>query len=219
MEEQTLAQSIANQIAVGWRKGVDGVGSGRMYQALNPLFFNDDEAIQKIGNEHVQALGEAGALVLERKGTPKELAEALKAAACIERPCGEATFTITHDNQGLAILKSLLPIEWEEYGRTYRVIVDDGDLRTEMKPHGKTDWEPWRYLSTEISSFTCITILALMKRYESINTIFAEFLVSQEPEKRKELFEAAVQVTDDGWLSMAHWIMYSLDIDTDTGDN
>lgn len=214
MSTETLTEKIANLIAVGWRKLVDGEGSGQIYNVLNPAFTNNDPRIANAAHAHVVAIGEATAPLLERNAPDEEIARAMKKAACTLVPKQEGEHSLTVDNAGKEMLKQILPLEWYSYGKMRIVYASYSDnenskyLRVEMERDG--EWKNFRPFDEERQEYVGAVLLKLVNEIPAVKEYFKESLKDKEEQFRIELQKAAEGVTDDGWLSLANGIKWWL---------
>jgi len=206
---EELKDKIANLITAGLRKGVDGEGSGEYYHTLNPAFSNTDKRIQAAANSHVDAIGEAVAIMWGENLPHEELGLVMKQAAIslVPQQPGERKFT--PDNEGKAMLIQLMPVDFEWYGeRRLAYAPEDGDqtprMRTQRLCDGK--WENDRYFGEEHQMYVGAALLKLIEEIPAAKEYFAKSLNDREEEFRHNLQKAANDMTDYGWSCLAYWV-------------
>lgn len=205
---------IRSSIMVGLRKGVDSRAAGRLYGAVNPLFFYEDKAIQDIGNEFVNALTDNAYQTLLDGGDEKAIGAKFAEAAKVDRTaCTGVEFAITPENQGFSCLQMILPIEHQSYGDTFRYEVPSegrrGEIQITRRRKDSIEWEFFRWERVD-GDLLGLILLKLVDEHPELKARFADAFVSREGELRKEIFESATAMEDDDWEALASWILYNL---------
>jgi len=219
---ESLSEHIENVYHVGWRKGVDGEGSGEIWRTLGSGYDSQNPVVRNILEQHLNAVTTAAASVLMNnpQATDEELGQAMKQAACVE-------YTATNkeprsfDEQGKKIFRAMLPLEYTIYGCREKVDVDIPDhpgdepsdsLYTYRWNEEKVQWDKFRYLDynavfgAHLVAFNLVmSSPELMERYSEI------FTQSTAKEFSQALYQASLGVTDDGWEALASWIKYCLE--------
>ena len=83
MTDERLIEHIAGMVCVGWRKGVDGYGSSKIYNTINGGAWKSEARIQEMVNSNVVAIARAAAPLIRRNAPSTEIGAAIKEASCV----------------------------------------------------------------------------------------------------------------------------------------
>jgi len=217
---QTLATHISGLITVGWRKGVDGEGSALMYNTLNPGCFSDNQTIKAISNRHCEMIGEAVAPLVTSKASKQEIAKMMKETASIPPAVPYVGKRMTPLGEGRAMFRALLPIEFESYGKRRLVAEPRDEYGRISESEQRVEENGWAYrcsVKEETLEALGLVLIKLVQEIPAVREYFEQpgmnVFIDTESEYRQRLSEAVAQVTDDGWESLAGWVLYCLGVE------
>lgn len=187
-----------------------------MYNVLSPMFFNSDPRIVEVANAHVMAIGEACADLIESGAVPQAIGDAMRKAAIATIPddaSDPVVASLSVENDGIAMLHSLCPIEFEPGFRIVS-ISEDAYGRVEIREEKFIDneWRVRRYMDKEKQILMGAVILKLFEEIPAVKERFLDCTGDKRPIFKQRLQNAAIGVTDRGWTLMADWALYCLDI-------
>lgn len=231
MTDERLIEHIAGMVCVGWRKGVDGYGSAKIYNTINGGAWKSDDRIQEMVNSNVLAIAHAAAPLIRRNAPSAEIGAAIKEAACVSVPLPEGadSIEITPEGMGVAMFRALTPIEYTHYGKHRIVAVSDEYNRHEMREqdprrNGEPDYERgedenWTnrgYVGQDAQVYVGVALCKLVEEIPAVREYFAHVLNQNfVTQFQKELLEANQEVEDGGWRMLANWFKYCLDMKED----
>jgi len=212
MDRNHVEEHIRSLIVVGWRKGVDGCGSARIWRALNTPLFGDDKAAAEAASEHIELVTQAALATIEdiENIDVQKMADAMKEAALTFSPNKKGESSTTPGVQGIEIIKSLLPLVYERYGGKWKYMLNERGELIEMRERDG-EWSFFRYVPEEALQLCATLLLKMTEDVPQLQEKFSEQLaVDGETVTRREIYEATREVTDEGWLAHASWIQYCL---------